>query len=577
MKNSGTLLNRKYRSLLASSLALTASVYLAGIVDSMMVGQLLGTEALSAISLTSPVLFLKEILPSIFVFGGNTLALMYKGRRENELANRVYTLSLLMGLLLSGGLAALGILFAGPTASLLASGGELTSLAAAYLVPLWALSPFTMALNHCSAFARTDGLKSLAAALPIVANLINLTCDYLYMKVFGLGVAGAGWATVTGYAGGLVLVVFYLRSKQRSVHFVNVLAEGFRGLGEIVTTGLPSSMVYVCNFLRLFCTNAIILAATGTLGMKIASVSYSLNSLAFIVAEGAAMTLLPILGALYGEKDSAGQKQAFRYGLFVTAVLCGIVFVLSELFPQQLAGLYNFKDPEGLSIFMVTFRILSINILLLGPVYCLRSFFQATKRGFMANLIVVVDGVLSIVPIMFFLAKIDIYWLWASFPISKGVTIAVTFLAMYLMKKKLNKDNLLLMDTEEGRVLSFSIPNELSEASAASRRVRDFCRSENLSKRSANALAVSTEELCENIATYARTPKSDSIDLCVRIFQEKSTLRVRDNGRVFDPTTYQDDSGKEITGLSLVRSLTNDIEYNRILEFNVTTVTLNNR
>ncbi|MGX8703551.1 MAG: MATE family efflux transporter, partial [bacterium] len=104
MKNSGTLLNRKYRSLLASSLALTASVYLAGIVDSMMVGQLLGTEALSAISLTSPVLFLKEILPSIFVFGGNTLALMYKGRRENELANRVYTLSLLMGLLLSGGL-----------------------------------------------------------------------------------------------------------------------------------------------------------------------------------------------------------------------------------------------------------------------------------------------------------------------------------------------------------------------------------------------------------------------------------------------------------------------------------------
>ncbi len=577
MRKGGYLLNRKYRTLLASSLALTASVYLAGIVDSMVVGQILGTEALSAISLTSPVLFLKEILPSIFVFGGNTLALMYKGRRENDRADRVYTLSLLAGMILAGCVSALGIIFAGPTASLLASGGELAPLVAAYLVPLWALSPFTMAVNHSSAFARTDGMKSLASALPIVANMINLACDLLYMKVFGMGIAGAGWATVTGYAAGLILVVFYLRSEKRSVHFVRVVKKDLYELKEIFSTGLPSSMVYVCNFLRLFCTNAIILSATGTEGMKIASVSYSLNSLAFIVAEGAAMTLLPIIGALYGEKDVEGEKQALRYGFSATMFLCGIVFVISELFPQQLAGLYNFRDPEGLAVFQVTFRILSINILLLGPVYCLRSFFQATKRGFMANLIVVLDGVLTVVPIMYFLAKIDIYMLWASFPISKAVTIAITFLAMVILQKRLGKDNLLLMDAEEGRVLSFSIENKLSSALPAAKRIREYCLSELVSDKTANALAVSAEELCTNIATYARTPKSDSIDLCVRVFKERSTLRVRDNGRVFDPTDYRDDEAQEITGLQLVRALTNEIEYNRILEFNVTTVTVNNR
>ena len=98
-----------------------------------------------------------------------------------------------------------------------------------------------------------------------------------------------------------------------------------------------------------------------------------------------------------------------------------------------------------------------------------------------------------------------------------------------------------------------------------------------VSDKAANALAVSAEELCTNIATYARTPNSDSIDLCVRVFKERSTLRVRDNGRVFDPTDYRDDEAQEITGLQLVRALTNEIEYNRILEFNVTTVTVNNR
>ena len=52
-------------------------------------------------------------------------------------------------------------------------------------------------------------------------------------------------------------------------------------------------------------------------------------------------------------------------------------------------------------------------------------------------------------------------------------------------------------------------------------------------------------------------------------------LRLRDNGKIFNPTEYVDDSGREVTGLKLVRSLTSSIEYNRVLDFNVTVVTVN--
>ena len=51
-------------------------------------------------------------------------------------------------------------------------------------------------------------------------------------------------------------------------------------------------------------------------------------------------------------------------------------------------------------------------------------------------------------------------------------------------------------------------------------------------------------------------------------------LKLRDNGNVFNPTQYVDDSGREVTGLSLVRSLTSSIEYNRVIGFNVTVVTV---
>ena len=75
------------------------------------------------------------------------------------------------------------------------------------------------AVNETAAYARTDGMRKFATLLPIIANVVNLLCDYLYMAIFGWGVAGAGWATVTGYTVGIFITLIYFRSPKRTVHF----------------------------------------------------------------------------------------------------------------------------------------------------------------------------------------------------------------------------------------------------------------------------------------------------------------------------------------------------------------------
>ena len=64
------------------------------------------------------------------------------------------------------------------------------------------------------------------------------------------------------------------------------------------------------------------------------------------------------------------------------------------------------------------------------------------------------------------------------------------------------------------------------------------------------------------------------MDILIRILSDSVTIRLRDNGPAFDPTQYIDNSGREITGLQLVRSLSSGIEHNRVLEMNLTTVTV---
>ena len=575
MERNAILLKKKYNSLLISTLAMTASLYLSGILDGIMVGRILSPTAFSAINLTLSVSFLENIFVALFTYGGNTLAVMYKGKRENEKANAVFTLSFAAVLFSSAVIAIIGLLTVKPTAGLLSqNNAELKELIARYLVPLWILTPFCAMLNMTAAFARTDGLKKLATFMPIIANLINLLCDYLYMSVFGLGIAGAGWATVTGYALTLSLMIVYFKSSSRSVFFTAGAFRQIKELKTICSMGLPSSLIYVCNFLRLFFTNAIILSSTGADGAQIASVSFSLNSLSFIFVEGASMTLLPLISALYGEKDLKGIKLSLKYGMAVTMALCLVVMALSMLFPVQLAALYGLTDPAIVSVFKVTFRIVSINIPILGIVYVMRTFFQATKQKTIANILVVIDGFAAVVPLMWAFSKINIYWLWASFPVSKAVTLLITFILVAVFKKAKHKDNYLLIDGEDGIVLDFTIKNSVEESLEASKRVISFCNENGVEETLATRLGVAAEELCVNISKYAKKPESGSIDVYLKISDKSVILKLRDDGIIFNPTEYADDSGKIITGLQMVRALTSDIDYSRVIGFNVTVVTV---
>ncbi len=575
MKRNGVLLNQKYNSLLWATLAMTASTYLSSILDGIMVGQILDTVALYAINLTTSIVFLRSIPIAMFTFGGNTLSVICKSKRDQKSADTVFTLSFWGGIVSTAVISVIGIILIMPTAQLLAQGKEeLVEPVVRYLLPLWVLTPLVAAVNETAAFARTDGLRKLATALPIIANVINLICDYIYMAIFGWGIAGAGWATVTGYVVGALIALIYFKSPKRTVRFTKAAWGQLKQLGKIFSVGLPSALIYVCNFLRLFFVNAIILSSTGVVGGKIASVSFSLNSLAFILVEGASMTLLPILGALYGEKDSNGQRLTLRYGMIVTVALSIFVMILSVVFPSQLAALYGLTDPAVLEVFEVTFRILSSNIPILAVIYVMRSFFQATKQRGLANLLVMLDGVLTIVPLMYWFAHYDIYWLWAAFPISKALTVVITLIAMLISKRVQHKKNILGIEEEEGVVSDFSIKNEIPEAIRASEEAMAFCEKNGLTENTVNAVGVTVEELCHNIATYAKTNAGNSVDVCIRILSDKVNIRVRDNGTEFDPTDYIDNSGKRITGLELVRMLSSSVEYNRILGFNVTNVAI---
>lgn len=574
MRRKGTLLRQKFNEYLISTLAMSASLYLAAIVDNIMVGNILGGNALAAVNLTSPVVFIKNIVFSIFIYGGNTLAAMYKGKRDNENADKAFTFSLLFGVIASTVLMTAGILTAQPTAALFSQGGQFCEDVLAYLIPLWVSGPLVVINSGTAAYVRTDGLKKLAVALPVSSNVINLLLDYVYMKWFGWGVAGAGWATVTGYAVGSLLLIVYFVSGQRTVHFKRVRCKDFKILLGVLQTGLPTALIHVCNTIRTSCVNGAILAAAGTVGMQIVTICLSAFNLALIFVNGSATTLMPICGALYGERDNRGIRYVLRFSLVMTEIMCLAVMAVFIAFPIFVGRLFVDISADTADQFTTALRIFSVCIPFYGVSYILRAFYQSTKKRGAASLFTILEGVVFIVPLIYLFSNTNQNMMWLSFAIAEVASIAVTAVVMQIVAVCKKRSSFLMLDNAaEAGMMDITVSDRVENTFDVSRRIRDFCTENQIDGETAAALAVTAKKLRRSAAKYAHKRKND-MDICLRILDDKIVMRFRDNGKPIDPTDMFHDMGKEVDGPAFSRPLTSNIAYNRVLGFNVTTVTV---
>ena len=505
--------------------------------------------------------------------GVEHLAAMYKGKRDHQNADKAFTFSIGFGSVASATMMLIGMLLVQPTTMIFSQGGSLYQMTFDYLIPLWASAPIMTFSMGTSTHIRTDGMQKLAGALPVVSNVINLGLDYVFMAIFGWGVAGAGWATVTGYAFGMLLIP-YFRSKAKTVHFTKVRKSDFKVLGEVIKTGLPTALTHACQFVRTIAINAVILATAGTVGMQIVTICLSALNIALIFINSTSMTLMPICGALFSEKDNSGVRYVLRISNIITIVMSMIILAILMLFPAAVGNMFVPLSAEVSSQLVVALRIFSLCILLTGIAYVLRSFYQSTKQNGAASLFTVLEGVVFIVPLKYIFAYTNQNLMWLSFALAEIASILVIVVIMQIVAKHKKKKNFLMLDTaSEQDLLDMTIQNDIEKAVEVSKEIIVFCDKNHVDPDLTNVLAVSSEELAVNIVKYAYKGKNE-IDVCLRILEDKLVLRFRDNGIIFNPTKYIDESGREITGLSVVRSITPDITYNRVLGFNVTVVTV---
>lgn len=188
-------------------------------VDSIIVGQTLGKDALAAVGASFPIILLVVSLILGVTMGSTILISQYYGSKDIERVKRTIDTTYVFLFFASVIMTIVGLVVSEPLLKMLKVPEELMADAKSYLNITFIGLIGMFGYNSVSAILRGIGDSVTSLYFLIIATIINIGLDLLFIITFNWGVAGAAWATIIAQTLSFVLSMIYLNSKNEFFKF----------------------------------------------------------------------------------------------------------------------------------------------------------------------------------------------------------------------------------------------------------------------------------------------------------------------------------------------------------------------
>lgn len=577
-RRNNRLLNAKLNKYIVPGIMMSLALQLGNIVDTIFVSNLIGVEAMSAVTMSLPVETIIQLTGYCLGIGGSIAAGNMLGKRDKESASKLFSATFLVTLVV-------GIIFsicAFPTAApiarlLVPGGGILQNYTRDYIRISMLGAPVIgiglMVVNYLG----VENHPELASAYLILANVINLVLDYIFLRFTPLGVTGASLSTVLGFLFAMSVFVLYIRSDKRNIHFVRLKGKDFGIIKEAIVAGVPMLVFMATNFIKSLGLNTIIIHQTGEDGMAVFTVCDNVLLIVEMLTGGIIGVIPNVAGILYGEKDYVGIRVLCKKMLKYSYIVLAVIFVAIMVFTEQITILFGSSGGELGRQMVYALRIFALCVIPYLWNKFIISYYESIEETVIASFVTFLENAVIILPATFvgiYIFK-EIYGTGID-GIAAGfvVTEIITVIAGWIFRKMKHKNSTfyIVPDKNPGVNLDFSIKSTMEEAQIVNRRILEFCKEKGVSANKANLAAVCAEEMTVNIIQYGgKTSNWIDINLCVE--DDLCRLRIRDNGVNFNPLEYSHDYEEfDIHGIELVKKISKSMDYIRAIDMNNTII-----
>lgn len=398
-------------------------------IDGIFVGYGIGSDGIAAVNICSPLLMIFTGIALMLGVGSSVIASINLSRGKVKIARLNITQALVFITVLTLFSSILILIFPKETAYLLGSSDELLPMVTDYLV--WFVPGLTLQMWIAIALftIRLDGSPRIAMWCSIIAGVVNVVLDWVFIFPLGWGIIGAAFATTISFVVGGVCAVSYLLFFAKKLRLCPVkmnwknISRSIKDIRNQCHIGSSALLGEATLAILMFVGNQVFMKYLGDDGVGAFGVACYYTPFIFMVGNAIAQSAQPIISYNFGAGNQERVNSARRIAL-LTATVCGfLAMAMFVFFPKQMVSL--FLNPEnaaaqiaikGLPFLALGFIFFIINLTVIG-------YYQSIEKVNYATSFALLRGIIILIPCFFVMPQfLGTEGIWLAMPVSEVMT-----------------------------------------------------------------------------------------------------------------------------------------------------------
>lgn len=414
------------------------------VADTVIVGKFIGADALAAVgSSYTLMVFMTSIILGLCMGSGAVYSFFY-GSGQTVKLKQSLLISFIFIFLVTLIVNIIGFLFLDDIMKALNIHYSIYDRTKQYLTVILCGMMFTFIYNFFCAVLRSMGDSFMPLVFLIIAALINIILDYIFVVHINMDVKGAAIATIIAQFFSAVSITVYCLRKVPEVHITKETVCWDKKIIKLIVSNsvMASIQQSIMNFGILIIQGLI--NSFGVVVMAGFAAAAKIDSFAYMPVQDFGNALSTYIAQNRGAGNYLRIKKGMKSGVIISIIFCAVVSVFVNLFAENLMLCFvNARDTEVIQVGVSYLNTVSIFYFLIGLLFLLYGFYRGIGLTWMSIVLTVISlgsrvmlaYVLSDIP------KFGLWGIWIAIPIGWFLADAVGFLFYKRSVKLLNNNN----------------------------------------------------------------------------------------------------------------------------------------
>lgn len=429
------------RAILAFSVPAIISMVLTSLInmaDGFFMGNFIHKDAIAAVNLGLPIIYLFLATGLMVSVGGSVIAGMSIGRKDEESCRSVFSQTIATCAVASVLLSVVMFFLLRTILAVLGAEGDVAEYFLQYYTILLFELPVMTVNASLGMFVRAEGRPQFYMAVTAFTCVLNILLDWLFTVGFGFGVRGIAAASLVSALLGFAFLLFYFAKKARVFRFAKFRFD--RGIfRSTMLNGLSEFIGELSMCISIAAYNFVIMKRIGVDGVTAFTVVGYTTYVFSMVVCGFGQGMAPLASFVYGTKEKLLARNLFtRTVLLVLAAGCATVALVgfgsgwySRIFVSDAEVQQMIKS--GILIFMWSYILCGLNAIA-------SFYFTSIGKAKESAVISSARGLVILLAAIFVLpAILGMNGVWLASPATEIHTLAITL--FYLKKDRKEIDD----------------------------------------------------------------------------------------------------------------------------------------